>query len=284
MRGAGGEPIDFARTLRSHGCADLPPATVAADATSYRTILRVRGKPRAVTVRANRVELIAVYEGTLGVAERNELSAMLRRMFRLDENFAPFYADISGEAQLGWAARGAGRMLASPTAFEDVVKTICTTNCAWSGTVRMMSALVEHLGGGAFPSPQTMAAAPESFYRDVARAGYRGPYLQQLAREVATGAIDLETLRPQYALPDAEVESRLLALPGVGPYACAHIMMLLGRYHRLILDSWTRPKYLQVSGRKRAADATIERAFRRYGAFAGLAFWLTITRDWVAEK
>jgi len=27
-------------------------------------------------------------------------------------------------------------------------------------------------------------------------------------------------------------------------------------------------------------DATIVRRFRRYGRFAGLAFWLTVTRDW----
>lgn len=205
-------------------------------------------------------------------------------MFRLDEDLTPFYVAIAEDSQLAWAARGAGRMMASPTVFEDVVKTICTTNCAWSGTVRMIRALVDHLGGGAFPSARDMAAAPESLYRDVARAGYRGAYLQQLARDVVRGATDLEGLRPSLGLSDEEVEARLLALPGVGPYACAHIMMLLGRYRRIIFDSWTRPKYLQVSGRKRAADATIERAFRRYGAFAGLAFWLTITRDWVAEE
>jgi hypothetical protein len=55
----------------------------------------------------------------------------------------------------------------------------------------------------------------------------------------------------------------------------------LGRYSRLILDSWTRPKYARVNGRK-AADRTIERRFRRYGDYAGLAFWLYLTRDWVA--
>jgi hypothetical protein len=60
-------------------------------------------------------------------------------------------------------------------------------------------------------------------------------------------------------------------------------MMLLGRYSRLILDSWTRPKYLRVSGSRRAKDSTIERRFRRYGGYAGLAFWLYLTRDWVAE-
>jgi hypothetical protein len=61
------------------------------------------------------------------------------------------------------------------------------------------------------------------------------------------------------------------------------MMMLLGRYSRLILDSWTRPKYARVNGRK-AADGTIERRFRRYREYAGLAFWLYLTQDWVEER
>jgi len=127
-----------------------------------------------------------------------------------------------------------------------------------------------------------MAEADEAFYRDVVRAGYRGAYLRSLATSVAEGRLDLEALLDP-ELPDAEVAERLLALPGVGPYAAAHVMMLVGRYSRLILDSWTRPKYLKVSGAKQAKDATIERRFRRYGAYSGLAFWLYLTRDWVAD-
>jgi N-glycosylase/DNA lyase len=187
-------------------------------------------------------------------------------------------------------------MLRSPTVFEDVVKTVCTTNCAWSATVRMVDALVTHLGepalGGdgpltnAFPSPETMAGAPESFYREVVRAGYRGAYLIGLARAVAEGDLDLEgfaTATPT-DLTDLELEAALLALPGVGPYAAAHIMMTLGRHSRLILDSWTRPKYARLVGRKKAvSDRAIEKRFRRYGDFAGLAFWLFVTRDWVDD-
>jgi hypothetical protein len=59
-------------------------------------------------------------------------------------------------------------------------------------------------------------------------------------------------------------------------------MMLVGRYSPLILDSWTRPKYASVNGRQ-ASDATIERRFKRYGPYAGLAFWLYLTRDWVPD-
>src|SRR5256885_13325676 len=58
--------------------------------------------------------------------------------------------------------------------------------------------------------------------------------------------------------------ARLLALPGVGPYAAAHVMLTsLGRYSRLVLDSWTRPTYGKLSGARGALrDATIERRFR----------------------
>ena len=81
------------------------------------------------------------------------------------------------------------------------------------------------------------------------------------------------------------VAHNLLALPGVGPYAAAHVMLTsLGRYSRLVLDSWTRPTYYKLSGARSALkDATIERRFKRYGDWAGLAFWLYLTRGWVEE-
>ena len=128
-----------------------------------------------------------------------------------------------------------------------------------------------------------MAEAPEAFYVGVAKTGYRGAYLRTIATEVALGRLDLEALNDP-ALSDELVTERLLALPGVGPYACAHMMMLLGRYRSLILDSWTRPTYRRLTGRPRVTDVGIVKAFRPYREYAGLAFWLMITRDWIAEQ
>ncbi len=222
------------------------------------------------------------------------LLAQVRHMLRLDEDLSPFYAVANKDAALTWATAGAGRMARSATVFEDVIKTICTTNCTWSATERMVTALVSHLGekaptapesgwhGRTFPAPEAMATAGARFYRDVVRAGYRGQYLVAVARSVAEGAVDLEELA-HATLSDEEVAIRLLALPGVGPYAAAHVMMLLGRYSRLILDSWTRPTYARLVGRRNVADATIQRRFRHYGPYAGLAFWLYLTKDWVGE-
>jgi hypothetical protein len=50
-----------------------------------------------------------------------------------------------------------------------------------------------------------------------------------------------------------------------------------------VLDSWTRPTYAKLAGRK-ASDKMIARRFNRYGDYAGLAFWLMLTRDWVADE
>jgi 3-methyladenine DNA glycosylase/8-oxoguanine DNA glycosylase len=277
--GAGGEPVDFRRTLASHGVADLLPNRLDEEQWTFETVLAIGARARPVTLRQAR-------PGYAQVDGANKPAlAVVRHMLRLDEDLSRFYALVDGDPDLAWVTAGAGRMIRSPTVFEDVIKTVCTTNCAWSGTVRMVTALVEHLGldGRTFPSPEAMAEAPEDFYRDVARAGYRGPYLQAIARGVADGTLDLEALDGRSDLPDDEVAARLLALPGVGPYAAAHVMMLLGRYGRLILDSWTRPTYARLARRKTVKDSTIERRFRRYKDFAGLAFWLYLTRDWVPE-
>jgi 3-methyladenine DNA glycosylase/8-oxoguanine DNA glycosylase len=306
LLGAGGEPVGFERTLLSHGVADLPPNTVAADGSRLDTVLLAGGRAWPVTLERAGPGEARVCAAGAPAAERRELLARIRHMLRLDEDLSAFYAVAAADPALSWAVVGAGRMLRAPTVFEDVVKTICTTNCAWSATVRMVRALVGGLGipthpavkedparrsfptpaakedpaRRSFPTPAAMAQADEAFYRDVARAGYRGPYLRSLASDVAEGRLDLEALNDP-ALPDAEVAERLLAIAGVGPYAMAHMMMLLGRYRRLILDSWTRPTYRRLSGRHRITDKGIERAFRRYREFAGLAFWLTLTEDWV---
>ena len=247
------------------------------------------GKGRAAVIAAGRRP---------GAREQEAIRTAVEHVLRLDEDLSDFYEVARGDPELSWAAAGAGRLVRSPTVFEDVVKTICTTNCSWSATERMVAALVEHLGeradgaphsgpyGRAFPTPGAMADADDNFYRDVVRAGYRGAYLRTLASSVASGETELEELgrATPDELPDHEVAERLLALPGVGPYAAAHVMMLLGRYTPLVLDSWTRPKYARLVGKKLVKDTTIVRRFGRYGPYAGLAFWLFLTRDWVEER
>ncbi len=293
LEGPKRERVDYARTIMSHGVADLPPAHIDEEARTYTTTLALpSGQPRTILIREGRRGFVRVEVNGRkpGAGTTRELTQAVHQILNLDEDLSEFYSLVASDPELSWVAGGAGRMLRTPTVYEAVVKTVCTTNVAWSATVRMATALVENLGeqatetgARAFPTAEAMATEPEAFYRDVVRAGYRSPYLRALASGVADGTIELEDLAAATDVPDDEVALRLLALPGIGPYGVAHLMMLLGRHSRLILDSWTRPKYARMNGRK-AADNTIERRFRRYGRYAGLAFWLYLTRDWVAEQ
>jgi len=295
--GPGGEPVDLWRTIQSHGLTDVPPMRVDLLSRSLEATLPVPGvgaRTVQVTAADGAAGQVTVLGSSLAAAGLLATRTVVEHVLRLDEDLSGFYALAAGDPDLAWATAGAGRMARGATVFEDVVKTICTTNCTWSATTRMITALVAHLGepvqgavpaspaGRAFPTAAAMAAADDVFYRDVVRAGYRGRYLRELARLVVTGEVDLEGLgraTPE-ELPDDEMARRLVALPGVGPYAAAHAMMLLGRSSRLILDSWTRPTYARLAGHP-VPDAEITARFAPYGRWAGLAFWLLLTREWV---
>ncbi|HEY0491881.1 MAG TPA: Fe-S cluster assembly protein HesB [Candidatus Dormibacteraeota bacterium] len=298
LLGPGGEPVDLHRVFVSHGLAALPPMRLNLETGVFEITVPVGSGARTLSISASRPGYgqVAVAGASPGPRTQAALLARTRLVLSLDQDLSPFYALAKGDPELSWVTAGAGRMVRSPTVFEDVVKTICTTNTSWAGTTRMVNALIEHLGVKApgapaagpfkrtFPTAAALAAADLDFYRRVVGAGYRGAYLRNLAISVVAGSVDIEHLgqvSPE-VVSDDDLEARLLQLPGVGPYAAAHIMLMLGRHSRLILDSWTRPTYARLIGRGRPpSDATIERRFRRYGRYAGLAFWLFLTRDWV---
>jgi hypothetical protein len=225
LTGGGGEPVDLLRTLNSHGLIMLAPNARRDGDTVLRMPLRLAdGRSTLAEIGPGPLGFARVtISGRLrGAAVQAELTALVRRILGLDEDLAPFYARAALDPALAWVTRGAGRFIRSASAFEDVVKTICTTNCAWSATIRMTDALVQGLGEPVtalpdkrlFPTPAAMAKASEAWYRDIARTGYRGPYLRAIAKDVAAGKLDLEgwAASTPATLGDAELEERLLAL------------------------------------------------------------------------
>ncbi len=296
------EPFDLALTVTSHGFYDLPPWRWDPERRVLARPLAL-GTGRIVDAEVAEAErglaFRALARGRPSTAEAREARELLRACLSLDEDLGPFRGRAGAlEAEraagsrrdlpdLRWALRrGAGRLLRSPTVFEDAVKTLCTTNCSWALTRAMVTRLCERLGAAApsgartFPSPAAMAAVPASFYRDEIRAGYRAPYLAALAADVAGGALDLEALRTSTD-PTPELLRRLGALRGFGPYAAEHLLRLLGRHDHLALDSWTRAKLARLRGRRRVpSDRAIRRWYAPYGAWAGLAMWLEVTADW----
>ena len=145
LRGGGGEPVDFARTLLSHGVAELAPNVVAPDGAELDDGAARRPGRRGRSASSPTARTTAVVECPDAAPTRRS-SPVIRHMLRLDEDLSAFYARAAEDPELAWAAKAPGGWLRSPTVFEDLVKTICTTNCTWSATLRMVNALVGELG------------------------------------------------------------------------------------------------------------------------------------------
>jgi 3-methyladenine DNA glycosylase/8-oxoguanine DNA glycosylase len=94
---------------------------------------------------------------------------------------------------------------------------------------------------------------------------------------VASGTLDLEVLRIA-DLPTAELRERLLAIKGVGEYAAANLLMLLGRYDFVPVDSWALKLVShEWYGGESVGRGEVEGAFERWGEWQGLAYWFW---DW----
>lgn len=282
-------PFNFQATVLSHGWRRLAPFSWDEERlgrverlSTGRVVKLAVGQNKELTgvivdIRAND----ALSDGELG-----EIEDKVSWMLRLEEDLSDFYRLCEGEPALRHVVEeGKGRVLRSPTVYEDVVKTICTTNCTWRQTEGMVGRLVERLGEPyplepslrAFPTPEAVAEAGENYLRQEVKLGYRASSIAQLSRQVPRGDLGLEGLKHS-SLETAELYKRLKSIKGVGQYAAAHILSLLGRYDYLGVDTWARKL---VSERFFAGapvtDKEVQEVFAPWGKWRFLAYWFW---DW----
>ena len=239
---------------------------------------------------------ITVETDKLTKSELSEATKKITWMFGLNMEFSSFYSASRTEPKLARAKKQAlGRVLRSPTLFEDVIKTILTTNTLWAATKNMTRKLVDEFGsalsGGlrrkqskpvvearkSFPTPDSIAASNPDILKEKIRVGYRAPAIHDLAVRVASGKYDLEALKTS-SLPTLELRKELMTIKGVGPYAAANLLMILGRHDFIPVDSYA---LLMVSHEwyrgKPVTAKHVEKRFEKWGAYKGLAFWFW---DW----
>jgi N-glycosylase/DNA lyase len=281
--------FSFKRTVISHGWCELPPFHL--DRENWlltRTLDLKEAKPVTITISATKRALRISTSRRLNQAAADRVVKDVRHMLRLDDNIEEFYRLLVDDNDFNWIPiQGAGRLLRSPTVFEDLVKMILTTNCSWAFTEKMVAALVENLGRESsdghrtFPTPEAMALMPLKFYVKEVRAGYRSEYLKLLADRTASGELDVEAWFKS-PLSTTDLMKEMRSVKGVGPYAAENVLKLLGRYDGLALDSWTRAKFFTVrnNGRK-TTDKKIARYYSRFKEWRGLALWCDLTRDWL---
>lgn len=281
--------FSFHRTVLSHGWCELLPFELDRTKWILTRVLDIgRTKPITVSISLSKNGIRINTSRAVGKRDQEKIVRDVRHILRLDDDLGVFYDLMLADAEFGWITKeGAGRLLRSPTVFEDLVKMICTTNCSWALTEKMVTGLVNELGRASddgrksFPDAQAMAAQSEAFYRDRIRAGYRAPYLQELAQRVAAGELDVESWLVSDA-PLGELIKEMKSVKGVGNYAAENVLKLVGRYDGLALDSWTRAQFARMRNQGRpVSDKKISRFYARFDSWRGLALWCDMTRHWL---
>lgn len=285
------EKFRFIPTVYSHGWSELLPFQL--DVENWRLTYVFDNEhlenPVSAVISENEKGLkVEVADSDINKNAEKKILQDVKHILRMDEDLSGFYKLSDAEENLSWISRqSAGRLLRSPTVFEDLVKTICTTNCSWSLTKKMIANLVESLGKEAndgkraFPTAEAMASVSPEFYRAEMRAGYRAPYFVELAERVASGKLNPESWLNS-DLPTKELKKEMKKVKGVGDYAAENLLKLVGRYDGLALDSWLRSQfYKKHNAEQTCTDKEIGLFYEKFGGWRGLAIWCDMTEDWL---
>lgn len=273
-------PFSLRLTALSHGFCQTPPFEWdEGEGVLRMAVSRDGGRPSVIEMRQGRGGvLVRARKGRVLEADLRDAAHCLR----LDEDFSGFHKLARSEPRLRSAARtGAGRILRSPTAFEDIVKSILSTNVAWRQAVKMIhgiSALGVRAPGSTlrlFPAPLMILEAGADWLREKARVGYRAEYVVELCRRVAEGELDLKPV-DEGRLAGGELRELFLSIKGVGKATAAYLLMLHGEYGHLNIDSAVHALMRKING-KPMTDRQVEKRYERFGRWKALALWY----EWV---
>ncbi len=276
--------------VRSHGWIQMPPFEDTPDHGLAYTIRLSSGKVTRFEVHVAGESLTVEPSSGLNRKEQAELAHAITWMLGLDQEFDEFYTLAGREPKLArMVERHAGRVLRSPTLFEDVVRTLLTTNTLWKHTLRMCRELTTRYGDAlpgqpdyhSFPTAARLAEVDEPVLREQCRMGYRAPYVAELSQRVAAGELDLEALKVS-TIPTIELRKALMGIKGVGGYAAANLLMLLGRYDFVPVDTWALKVVSNefFNGEKVTPKQVLE-TFAPWGKWQGLVYWFW---DWSPQQ
>lgn len=276
-------PADFRfrPTVESHGWYQLSPYHYDHETgVLLRKLKLADGAVVTLYLRGSKMRSVLVdVQGrpVLTGIQRNAIGQAVTNMFGLQINLSVFYQMMQKTNGYGWVdEHKAARMLAAPTVWEDLVKTLLTTNIAWSGTIEMARKLVSLTTDATFPTPQQIVALSEDDLSSRIGTGYRTPYLYELAQRIASGELNVEAWRK---LNSDSLYKAITDLNGFGDYAAGTMLRLLGHFDRLAIDSVARKAYEHVTGHAPDSDTDIRKHYDPYGEWRGLVLWMDCIRD-----
>ena len=213
-------------------------ATDVFESSVYRRLLRLRGGLALISVRSTGTIDAPMLEAEVQsdaldeemIVEARESAAWL---LGSDDDLGPFYHMAENDPYLPPVVNGMHGLHIphTATAYEALVLAILGQQIS-THVARMLRNLITETYGesmtvdgrdySAFPSPESLAAAGVEGLRDIKFSRRKAEYISDISRQVASGDLDLESLRHQ---PADDVVKSLTSIRGIGPWT-AHWLLI----------------------------------------------------------
>jgi 3-methyladenine DNA glycosylase/8-oxoguanine DNA glycosylase len=248
-------------------------------------LLHRDGEPVHVRVVQTAPDTVLFGARSRGVEAARHGIERMRFALGVDEDLSAFQREFADDPLIGRSIRERPWLRARrrPEPFEALAWAVCEQLIEYERAAAIQRRIVAALGarwvgwdGCAHPlrdvpTPSALAGASPARLESFDLAGSRARLLMRVAREVASGRLDLH---------EGEHERgwrRLRAIPGIGPWTVEMLALHgQGRYDQLPAGDLGLLKYVgrRLSGgdpRARAAEADVRSLFAPYGRWRGLA-------------
>lgn len=280
--------FDLRLVVKSHGWINLPPFNWDDEYGILSRGDKLGKLPICITVKQTEEDVQIQIKASrfLDSAECEIVKKRIIYMLGADVDMSGFLKkakSLNKDVHL-LALRGGGRFLRGTTLFEDVSKTLMTTNASWRFTTRMCEGLVSRFCGDNvgkncryFPSAFDIKALKLSDLKRNFSLGYRAEYLKGIA--------DAFCANNNYEGWDYEqIIDNLQTMKGLGVYSVDHISVLLGFYNRIPTDSEVL-RYVADIGIKPVRN-DIARHFNPWHPYEFLAYKIerrVLKTNWIGD-
>ena len=278
------DPFDFPLTVaKPAGWHWSVPHELFEDGT-LRTGMYVRGIPVGLNISARRnvVSVTAYSESKLPERDTGELESIVAAGLGRDEDLNGFYQFAQKDPVLSKTVEDLRGMRTGQVddLFGSTILAILLQMAPMKRSGEMMDAVLRLYGTEVafdgksvtlWPTPEKIAATPESDLRSRAKLGYRAGRLISAAEYIADHPMSLRDLA---ALPGKEALKRLTAIPGVGPYSAGIILWQAS----LPVDTWSVTILSELyfgetpANPRTAIDHVVTGLNERFGGWSWLAF------------
>ena len=263
------------KTVLAHGWINLPPYKYDYEKNILKRTEYINNNLMELVIsqKENYLKVKVKSKDKLDNFTKNEIKKKIENIFQLNIDLNEFCALTMklNKKIYRYLNAGGGRFLTGISLFEDVVKTLLTTNTTWNQTVNMTESFISQfnkirygtLSIYGFPSfCEFNEIKPKEIVKYL-RFGYRNDYLENV--------INIFLEKNGFANYDnITTINELKKIKGIGKYSIAHIKCLMGMFDEIPIDSevikYAKTKNIGYN------EKQIIKYYQEYGNYSFLAY------------